>query len=166
MKKKIYIILLIILLTFLKGCAGYKPIFSSANLQFNISDYSIEGDKVLGNKIYSRLYNLSKSKKNNQNIKNLSFLITVSKNKNATSRNSTGKVLEYKITLNTKVEVTDIVNNNKILNQNFVSSTSYNVQDLYTETKKLENKSVETLINKTYQDLLIRLSEKIITEWL
>ena len=75
-----------------------------------------------------------------------------------------GKVLEYKITLNTKVEVTDIVNNSKILNQNFVSSTSYNVQDLYTETMKLENKSVETLINKTYQDLLISLSEKIITE--
>ena len=87
-------------------------------------------------------------------------------NKNATIKNRDGKISEYKITLNTKVEVTDVTNNNNILNQNFVSSASYNVQDLYTETKKLENKSIETLINKTYQDLLIRLSEKIITEWL
>jgi len=164
MKKKIYPILLIILLTFLKGCVGYEPIFSSTNLQFNISDYSIEGDKILGNKIYSRLHNLSKSKKNNQDIKSLSFIINVSKSKNATSKNSAGKILEYKIILNTKIEATDIINNNKILDQNFVSSTSYKVQDLYTETKKLEDKSVETLINKIYQDLLIELSEKIITQ--
>ena len=164
MKKKIYPILLIILLTFLKGCVGYEPIFSSTNLQFNISDYSIEGDKVLGNKIYSRLHNLSKSKKDNHDIKSLSFIINVSKNKNATSKDSAGKILEYKIILNTKIEATDIINNNKILDQNFVSSTSYKVQDLYTETKKLEDKSVETLINKIYQDLLIELSEKIITQ--
>ena len=164
MKKKIYPILLIILLTFLKGCVGYEPIFSSTNLQFNISDYSIEGDKILGNKIYSRLHNLSKSKKNNKDIKSLSFIINVSKSKNATSKNSAGKILEYKIILNTKIEATDIINNNKILDQNFVSSTSYKVQDLYTETKKLEDKSVETLINKIYQDLLIELSEKIITQ--
>ena len=50
------------------ACAGYKPIFSSSNLQFEITDYSVEGEKKLGNKIYSKLYNLSKSNKNKKEI--------------------------------------------------------------------------------------------------
>ena len=50
-----------ILLIFIDGCAGYEPIFGSTNLQFEIADYSIARDKKLVNRIYSKLYNLSKS---------------------------------------------------------------------------------------------------------
>ena len=53
MKKIAYSIFLFILLIFINGCAGYEPIFGSTNLQFEIADYSIEGNKILGNKIYS-----------------------------------------------------------------------------------------------------------------
>ena len=59
MKKIIYLICSIFLFIFISGCAGYEPIFGSNNLQFRIDDYTIEGDKTLGNKIYSRLYGLS-----------------------------------------------------------------------------------------------------------
>ena len=44
----------------------YRPkcttIFGSKNINFNIANYSIEGNKILGKKIYSKLFNLSKSK--------------------------------------------------------------------------------------------------------
>ena len=63
MKKVFYRLISIILLINVCACAGYKPIFSSSNLKFKISDYSISGDKKLGNQIYSKLYNLSKSSK-------------------------------------------------------------------------------------------------------
>mgnify|MGYP006879269788 CR=1 FL=1 len=51
----------------------------------------------------------------------------------------------------------------QILNQTFTSSTTYKVQDQYSDTIKLEKKSTENLILKIYQDLLIRLSEKIVS---
>jgi len=35
------------------------------------------------------------------------------------------------------------------------------VQDQYSETLKLENKSIENLIDKTYKEFLIKLSEGI-----
>ena len=107
---------------FINGCAGYEPIFGSTNLQFEIADYSIEGNKILGNKIYSQLYSLSKSKKDDQNLRSVDLVIKVSKDKNVTTKDSAGKILQYKITLNTDVKVTDFITKDKILNQIFISS--------------------------------------------
>ena len=164
MKKIAYPIFSFILLFFINGCVGYEPIFGSTNLQFEIADYSIEGNKILGNKIYSKLYRLSQSKKDNQNLRNVDLVIKVSKNKNATAKNSDGKILEYKITLNTDVKVTDFITKDKILNQIFISSLIYNVQNKYSDTVNLENQTIENLLNKTYQELVIRLTQNIITE--
>ena len=165
MKNIAYIIFSLILLIFINGCAGYEPIFGSKNLQFKITNYSIKGNKILGNKIYSKLYNLSKSQKDDQNVRNIDLLINVSKDKNATAKDSAGKILEYKITLNTEVKVTDFITGDKILIQTFYSSLTYKIQNNYSDTIKLENKSIENLINKTYQELLIKLSQNIITKW-
>jgi len=164
MKKITYLTFFFILLIFINGCAGYKPIFSSTNLQFKIVNYSIEGDKILGNKIYSKLYGLSESKKDNQNIRDINFIINISRDKKATAKDSGGKIIEYKITLNTNVKVTDFITNDEILDQTFINSLSYRVQNQYADTVKLENKSIENLVNKTYQELLIKLTQNIETK--
>jgi len=161
MKKIIYPIFSFILLLFINGCAGYEPIFGSTNLQFEIADYSIEGNKILGNKIYSKLYSLSKSKKDDQNLRRVDLVIKVSKDKNVTTKDSTGKILQYKITLNTDIKVTDFITKDKILNQIFVSSLIYKVQDKYSDTVDLENRSIEDLLNKTYQELVTRLAQNL-----
>ena len=161
MKKVIYPIFSFILLLFINGCAGYEPIFGSTNLQFEIADYSIEGNKILGNKIYSKLYSLSKSKKNDQNLRSVNLVIKVSKDKNVTTKDSAGKILQYKITLNTDIKVTDFITKDKILNQIFVSSLTYKVQDKYSDTVDLENRSIEDLLNKTYQELVTRLAQNL-----
>ena len=162
MKKISYLLILIVLFTNIGACNGYKPIFSSSNLEFKIADYSIKGDKKLGNQIYSRLYNLSQSTKNTSNVKNIYILINVSKDKNATAKNSAGKILAYKINLSTAVTVKDFITSNQILNETFVLTSSYKVQSQHSETIKLEDKSIENLINETYQNLLIKLSENIL----
>jgi hypothetical protein len=161
MKKVIYPIFSFILLLFINGCAGYEPIFGSTNLQFEIADYSIEGNKILGNKIYSKLYSLSKSKKDDQNLRRVDLVIKVSKDKNVTTKDSAGKILQYKITLNTDIKVTDFITKDKILNQIFVSSLTYRVQDKYSDTIDLENRSIEDLLNKTYQELVTRLAQNL-----
>jgi hypothetical protein len=148
-------------LLFINGCAGYEPIFGSTNIQFEIVDYSIEGNKILGNKIYSKLYSLSKSKKDDQNLRRVDLVIKVSKDKNVTTKDSAGKILQYKITLNTDIKVTDFITKDKILNQIFVSSLTYKVQDKYSDTVDLENRSIEDLLNKTYQELVTRLAQNL-----
>ena len=165
MKKIAYPIFSLILLIFINGCTGYEPIFGSTNLQFKIADYKIDGNKTLGNKIYSKLYNASKSQKDNQNLRDVSLFINVSKAKDGTTKDSAGKILEYKITLNTEIKVTDFITNNNILNQTFISSVTYKIQNQYSDTINLENKSIENLIDKTYQEIIIKLSQNILSKW-
>ena len=161
MKKIYYLLISLILLVSIFACADYKPIFSTTNLKFKISDYSIVGDKKIGNKIYTQLHNLSLANKDNNEEKNIELLINILKEKNPTTKDKTGKILAYRIYLSTTITLKDFSSGNEILNQNFSYSASFNVQDQYSETIKLENKSIESLVDKTYKELLIKLSESI-----
>ena len=161
MKKISYLLISLIFLINISACTGYKPIFGSSNLEFKIVDYSISGDKKLGKQIYSKLHNLSKSNQKNTNTQSIAIIIDVTKNKTATVKNSAGKVLEYRVLLNSKIIIKDYLTDDEILNQNFSYSSTYRVQDKYSETKKIENKSTKDLINKTYQNLIIKMSEII-----
>ena len=162
MKKIIYAIFILATFILINQCSGYKPIFSTTDIQFRILDKEINGDELLGNRLYSKLNTLSKSKYNQQKIKNIVLTLDVTKIKSATSKNSSGKILEYKINLNTKVEAKDYVTNQSILKQNFNSSLNYKVQSRYSDTLTLEKKTINDLINKTYQDILFNLSKNII----
>jgi len=118
----------------------------------------------LGNKIYSKLYSLSKSKKDDQNLRRVDLVIKVSKDKNVTTKDRAGNNLQYKITLNTDIKVTDFITKDKILNQIFISSLIYKVQNKYSDTVDLENQIIENLLSKTYQELVIKLAQNIITK--
>ena len=163
MKKIAYLIISIIFLNFLNACAGYKPIYTT-DLQFEIADYSLKTNKKLGRQIYSKLYNLSKSNKKNAETKSITIIIDITKNKTATAKNSAGKVLEYRIILSSDIIIKDYLTDDIILNQTFSYSSIYKVQDNHSETIKIENKSIENLINKMYQDLLIKMSKIILTK--
>ena len=160
--KKIYLIISFLMLICINGCAGYEPIFSSSNLQFKITDYVIKGDKKLGNQIYSKLYNLSKYNESNSASKSIYISIDISKEKKSTAKNSAGKILEYKISINSSIEIKDFLTNNAILNHNITSFSSYKVQDQYSETVKLENRTLENLLNKVYQELIIQMSSNML----
>mgnify|MGYP001207247045 CR=1 FL=1 len=164
MKKIIYLIPSLILIVILSECAGYKPIFGSSNLNFIISDYSIEGEKSLGNQFYNKIKKLSLAGKDNQDAKSLFFYINSTKDKTATVKDSKGKITEYKITLKTIIKVNDDLTNKILLDNTFTSSVSYKIQSSYSDTIDSENKSTDNLINKTYQDLLIQLSKSIVQQ--
>ena len=162
MKKIPYLFISFIILINIGACAGYKPIFGSSNLEFKISEYSISGDKKLGNQIYSKLYNLSRSAKKTSETKNIYLLINTSKEKNATAKDSAGKILGYRINLSAAITIKDVMTGNEILNENFSLSSTYKAQDQYSETIKLENQITENLINSIFQDLLIKLSANLL----
>ena len=138
MIKNIYFTTILIVLLSLAGCSGYKPIFASPDVQFKISDYHITGNKMLGNKLFSRLNSISRFNKNNDSIKSVEIFLDVKKSKNSTSKDSSGKTIEYRIYLTAEVEVKDFLNEENILKQNFTSSLSYKIQEQYSDTLKQE----------------------------
>ena len=162
MKKILYLLTSFIILINIGACAGYKPIFGSSNLEFKIAEYSISGDKKLGNKIYSKLYDLSRSTKKTSGTKNIYLLINVSKDKKATAKDSAGKILGYKINLSTTITIKDVMTGNEILHENFSYSSVFKAQDQYSETIKLENQTTQNLINNIYQDFLIKFSANLL----
>ena len=161
MKKTAYLIISIIFLSFINACAGYKPIYTT-NLQFEIADYSLKNNEKLGKKLYSKLYNLSKSNKQNTNSQSITIMIDMTKNKEASVKDRAGKILEYRNLLSSNIIIKDYLTDDEILNQNFSYSSTYKVQNKYSETKKIENRSTENLINKIYQNLIIQMSEIMI----
>ena len=163
MKKITYLIISFIFMMYINACTGYKPIYTT-NLQFKIANYSIKANKKLGNRIYSKLYHLSKSNENNPEAQSITIIIDTTKDKSASAKNSKGNVLEYRMTLNSVIIIKDHLTNDKIVNQNFSYSTIYKVQKRNFETIKLENKIVEDLIDRIYQNLLIKMSENILTK--
>ena len=162
MKKISYLLISLILLTNIGACSGYKPIFGSSNLEFEIADYSISGNKKIGNKIYTKLYNLSQITKKTSKVKNVYIFIQVLQSKNATANDSTGKILGYRINLSASIVIKDVMTGSEILSENFSLSSTYKAQDQYFETVKLEKQTTENLINNVYQDLLIKLSANLL----
>jgi len=160
MKKITFLILISIILSFFNsGCTGYKPIYATSNLDFKIEDYSIKGDKKFGNLIYRKLNNISLSNKNNLKAQRIILSIETSKEKKPKVKNSAGKILEYQIYLNTNIIMNNYLTDEIIMKQNFNYSISYKVQDEHSDTIKLENQNIENLVNKTYQDILIKISQ-------
>ena len=164
MKKTTFLIISLFLLIYINACAGYKPIFNSSLFEFKIADYSINGNKKVGNKIYSKLHNISKLNKNNPDAQSVRVSIHTSINKLATVKNSSGKILEYKINLNTNIIIYNFLTDEEVLNQNFNYYSSYTVQDQHSETLKLENNVIENLVDTTYQNTLIKISESLTTK--
>ena len=162
MKKISYLLIWLIFLINISACTGYKPIFGLSNLEFKIVDYSISGDKELGNQIYSKLYNFSKSNENATGVKNIYILINSSQNKNATAKNTAGKILGYRINLSTTITAKDLMTGDEILDETFFYSSTYKTQEEFFETKKLEKQTIENLINSTHKDLIIKLSESLL----
>ena len=155
MKKITYLFLPLILMLIINNCTGYKPIFGQSDLNFEIVDYSIEGNKILGTNIYSKFHSLSNSGANDQNKRSFDIYINSTKEKSATTKDKSGKISEYRITLTTKANINDFVNGYQIIDENIIISTTYKVQDSYSDTINLENRSIENLLDKTYEKLLI-----------
>ena len=158
MKKIIlFPIISIILFVFNASCTGYTPIYATSNFNFKIEKHSIKGDTKLGNLIYRKLNNISVSNKNNPKARSIELSIETTKERKPTVKDSSGNILEYEISLNTDIVINDFLSGEEIMKQNFNYSISYKVQDEHSDTIKLEDQNIQNLINKTYQDSLIKI---------
>ena len=161
MIKKYYLILSLILVFFLSQCSGYKPIFKTENLDFKINSYSMEGERLISKSIYSKLNLLSKSSKNKKNPRKIDLLISSSKSKTPLSKDGTGKILSYRITINIQISMNDNLTNKNLINKNFTNSLTYKIQKRYSDTIEAEKQTVNNLIEKIYENMVITLTQNI-----
>ena len=146
--KKIF---LVIILLILNNCAGYKPIFSSKDVNFYIGEIIIKEDNKLIRNIVKNLkpYTIQNDKQRitlelNLNIKEA---ITLKDTKGNTVSEEMEIVLEVKTSLE----------NNDQINFNFSEKFTFNNQSNKFELNQYKKRIQLTLVEKIHQDLIMRL---------
>ena len=151
MTKPKKIIALLALFMFFSSC-GYTPIFSKKDVNF-----SIEKIEFLGNKDVKENINqaLSSYKNKPGKTKQISLVITNSKNITIASKNSKGEAQTNKISVDVNAKI--ILAKNNIIEKNFSKSSIYDVIDRKSEQKLIENKLIENLSNEIAQQIILEI---------
>ena len=146
--KKIFIVLILLILN---NCAGYKPIFSSKDVNFYIGEIIIKEDNKLIRNIVKNLkpYTIQNDKQRitlelNLNIKEA---ITLKDTKGNTVSEEMEIVLEVKTSLE----------NNEQINFNFSEKFTFNNQSNKFELNQYKERIQITLVEKIQQDLIMKL---------
>ena len=145
------IIALLALFLFFLSC-GYTPIFSKKDVNF-----SIEKIEFLGNKDVKENINqaLSSYKNKPGKTKQISLVITNSKNITIASKNSKGEAQTNKISVDVNAKI--ILAENNIIEKNFSKSSIYDVIDRKSEQKLIENKLIENLSTEIAQQIVLEI---------
>ena len=151
MIKLIKIFALLILFSFFSNC-GYTPIFSKKDVNF-----SIESVKFLGNRDVKEKINqaLSSYKNKDSKAKQVSLVITNSKNITIVSKNSKGEAQKNKISVDVNLKIISAENN--IVEENFSKSSIYDVVDRKSEQKLIENKLINNLSDEIAQQIILEI---------
>ena len=149
MKKNI--IILILSAFVITGC-GYKSIYSSKNLNFNILEFEVVDKTKISRKIKN---NLNSYKKNNSN-NFYSIKINSKKNINIISKDSEGDPSNFEMTIISEITVLDDekIVKNTLFSESFNYKNSSNKFDLKQYEKNIEenltNKIIENIISYFY----------------
>ena len=146
--KKIFIIIILLILN---NCAGYKPIFSSKDVNFYIGEITIKEDNKLIRNIVKNLkpYTIQNDKRRINLELNLDIkeAITLKDSKGNTVSEEMGIALEVKT----------ILENNDQIKFNFSEKFTFNNQSNKFELNQYKKRMQINLVEKIYQDLIIRL---------
>ena len=146
--KKLLIFAIIILLN---NCSGYNPIFSSKEINFYIEEIKISND----NKLIRNLVKNLKPYTINNNKKKIFLELNLEIKEKVTLRDEKGDMSqeEMKIILDVKSLLPD----NSTKNFQFVETFVFNNQSNKFELNQYKKSIQATLIDKIYQDLILRL---------
>ena len=146
--KKIFIIIVLLILN---NCAGYEPIFSSKDVNFYIGEITIKEDNKLIRNIVKNLkpYTIQNDKRRINLELNLDIkeAITLKDTKGNTVSEEMGIALEVKT----------ILENNDQIKFNFSEKFTFNNQSNKFELNQYKKRIQINLVEKIYQDLIIRL---------
>ena len=151
MTKPKKIIALLALFLFFSSC-GYTPIFSKKDVNFSIEKIEFSGNKDVKKNINQAL---SSYKNKPGKTKQISLVITNSKNITIASKNSKGEAQTNKISVDVNAKI--ILAENNIIEKNFSKSSIYDVTDRKSEQKLIENKLIENLSGEIAQQIILEI---------
>ena len=153
MTKPRKIIALLALFLFFSSC-GYTPIFSKKDVNFSIEKIEFSGNKDVKENI-NQAFSSYKNKPGK--TKQISLVITNSKNITIASKNSKGEAQTNKISVDVNAKI--ILAENNIIEKNFSKSSIYDVIDRKSEQKLIENKLIEDLSSEIAQQIILEILE-------
>ena len=151
MTKPRKIIALLALFLFFSSC-GYTPIFSKKDVNFSIEKIEFSGINDVKKNINQAL---SSYKNKPGKTKQISLVITNSKNITIASKNSKGEAQTNKISVDVNAKI--ILAENNIIEKNFSKSSIYDVIDRKSEQKLIENKLIENLTREIAQQIILQI---------
>ena len=142
---------LVFLFLILASC-GYKPLYSSKNINFSINELNITGPQKIRNGLKNNL-NIFLNQKNKSEIYNIN--IKSSSLKSIISKDEQGDPSMYSIKLEINMEILD--NEKIIARKNFIENFDYKNQNNLFNLKKYEDIIIDNLSEKIYQKIILYL---------
>ena len=141
--KKITIIVFFLLLL---SC-GYKPIFSSSETNFSITEIKLFGKINVGSKIKKNL-NIYRNVENKNTF--YSLKINADQKKNVISKDAKGdpKIFEIQISVDLTILENNKIKNKKNFKESFTYNNSTNKFDLKRYEKNIEDNLIKKIITK------------------
>ena len=146
--KKIFIVIILLILN---NCSGYKPIFSSKDINFYIGEIIIEEDNKLIRNIVKNLkpYTIQNDKQR------ITLELDLNLKETITLKDTKGNTVSEEMEI--VLEVITSLENNDQINFNFSEKFTFNNQSNKFELNQYKKRIQITLIEKIHQDLIMRL---------
>ena len=144
-------ICLLILVLFLTGCSGYKPVFSTKDVNFFIDQIITDNDKI-SYKIKKRLKPYSSE---NINKIKINLNINSSKEVKIIAKDNKGDALMFNLIISSSIEIlsNNIVENKYKFDEKFTFKNQANKFELEQYKRSLEDE----LIDKIFEKLILNL---------
>ena len=146
--KKIFIVIILLILN---NCAGYKPIFSSKDVNFYIGEIIIKEDNKLIRNIVKNLkpYTIQNDKQR------ITLELDLNLKEAITLKDTKGNTVSEEMEI--VLEVKTFLENNDQINFNFSEKFTFNNQSNKFELNQYKKRIQITLVEKIHQDLIMRL---------
>ena len=146
--KKIFIVIILLILN---NCAGYKPIFSSKDVNFYIGEIIIKEDNKLIRNIVKNLkpYTIQNDKQR------ITLELSLNIKEEITLKDTKGNAVSEEMEI--VLEVKTSLENNDLINFNFSEKFTFNNQSNKFELNQYKKRIQITLVEKIHQDLIMKL---------
>ena len=143
---------LLILVLFLTNCSGYKPVFSTKDINFFIDQIIITDNDKISHKIKKKLKPYSSE---NINKIKISLNINSSKKVKIISKDNKGDALMFNLVINSNV---DILSNNIVEKKyKFTEKFTFKNQANKFELEQYKRSLEDELIDKIFEKLILNL---------
>lgn len=144
-------LLLIVIFIFIASCNGYKPLLSSSDIDFQLSNIEYNNSDKLSKKLSKKLSNFAQQNSN----KKIKLQLNSTIEDKVLSKDKKGNPLILELSLTTEIKIISNANiiDNFTLNERF----SFNNQSNKFDLKQYKNTITNNLTDKIFDKIILKL---------